>query len=527
MVVYNNGKETTSVMTNDEFTITTKQAEVLGIISNSPLTGIEELFLIGPIGSTKTFVMAYADINIAYQFPGSAIPVGRKDAAEHQFGTFSVYLEVLDEMGMIEGTHFTLRQAPNDMQIRFANKSQIKFIGMNPSRDRQGSKLKITATKASIDEADDVDKNQAIMLQSRTGRKNKNGAPRITTYCCNPNEAWIKWDIYLPWLKRINRRPDNIDDQEWEQVEPLDSKIEVVEFQMEDSPLYPTGYYDRFLSRPINWVKRFLRNDWFYQDDEDALFKMRSLDRLTTNILTPGAKYIAIDPNAGGKDRAAIALWEDNAVVDIEVYTTEDIKRYAGKTYPDMRKNEDLKMALDPFNPGLILGYITLDMMEREGVGAYNVIGDVVGVGQGWLTFMLGRGYKVQQFKAGAAPYQTPEEELRKVKPPYDILRSQMYYLLSLDVDNARVRFYSDCPHISTLKKELQYHNADATSKTITVTSKDVIKKDYGASPDIADAVMMGYYLRLIRLSRGNMAKGIASVGKSVDELYNNGNGYY
>lgn len=514
-------------MLPDEFTITTKQAEVLDAVRNSPVTGVEELFLIGPIGSTKTFVMAYADINVAYQFGGSMIPVGRKDAAEHSFGTFAVYLEVLDEMGMVEGLHFSLRQAPNDMQIRFANKSIIKFIGMNPSRDRQGSKLKITATKASIDEADDVDKNQAIMLQSRTGRKNKNGAPRITTYCCNPNEAWIKWDVYLPWLKRIGRRPDNIDDNEWDAVEPLDPKIDVIEFQMEDSPLYPTGYYDRFLTRPENWVKRFLKNDWFYQDDTDALFKMRSLDRLTTQTLTPGDKYISIDPNAGGRDRAALALWEDNAVVDIEVYTTDDLKRYAGKTYADPQKHAALHDALDPFNPGLILGYITIDMMEREGVGAYNVIGDVVGVGQGWLTFMLGRGYRVEQFKAGAAPYQTAEEELRKIKPPYDILRSQMYYLLALDVDNARVRFYSDCPHISTLKKELQYHNADMTAKVTTVTSKDQIKKDYGASPDIADAVMMGYYLRLVRMSRSKSANAVASVGKSVDELYNNGNGYF
>lgn len=514
-------------MRPDEFSITTKQAEVMNAIRTSPMTGVEELFLIGPIGSTKTFVMAYADINVAYQFPGSMIPVGRKDAAEHSFGTFAVYLEVLDEMGMIEGLHFSTRQAANDMQIRFANKSQIKFIGMNPSRDRQGSKLKITATKASIDEADDVDKNQAIMLQSRTGRKNKNGAPRITTYCCNPNEAWIKWDVYLPWLKRINRRPDNIDDQEWEAVEPLDKKIDVIEFQMEDSPLYPTGYYDRFLSRPDNWVKRFLKNDWFYQDDTDALFKMRSLDRLTTHALTPGDKYIAIDPNAGGKDRAALALWEGNAVVDIEVYTTEDLKKYAARKYPDPRKTAELEAALNPFNPGLILGHITMDMMTREGVGAYNVIGDVVGVGQGWLTFMLGRGYKVQQFKAGASPYQTVEEEIKKIKPPYDILRSQMYYLLALDVDNARISFYSDCPHISTLKKELQYHNADATAKMISVTSKDQIKKDYGASPDIADAVMMGYYLRMLRMSRQKSANAVASVGKSVDEMYNNGNGYY
>lgn len=504
------------------------QANALDIVRNSSLNGIEELFLIGPIGSTKTYVAAYCDINICWQFPNSIIPVGRKDAAEHAIGTFGVYLEVLDDMGMVEGTHFTTRQSLNDMQVRFGNRSIIKFIGMNPSRDRQGSKLKITATKATIDEADDVDENQAVMLQSRTGRKNKNGAPRVTVYCCNPNEQWIKWKIYLPWLKRINRRPDNIDAQEWDAVEPLDSKIEVLEFQMEDSPLYPTGYYDRFAQRPLNWQKRYLRNDWFYQDDEDALFKMRALDTMTVRVLSPGEKFIAIDPNAGGKDRAALALIEGDTVVDIEAYTTEDLRRYANGHHKDTKKRDELRQALDPFNPGLILGHITIDMMQREGVGARNVIGDVVGVGQGWLTFMLSNGYRgVGQFKAGAAPYQTVEEESKKIKPPYDILRSQMYYMMAMDVDGGRLRFYSDCPHIATLKKELQYHNADKTAKVIAVTKKEQIKKDYGASPDIADAVMMAYYLRLIRTTRAREAEGVARVGKSVDELYNSGNGYY
>src|SRR5215207_8211155 len=90
-------------MDSGEFAITTKQAEVLTTVRDAPLTGVEEIFLIGPIGSTKTFAMAYAHANVAYQFDSSVIPVGRKDAAEHQIGTFMVYLEALEKMGMVQG----------------------------------------------------------------------------------------------------------------------------------------------------------------------------------------------------------------------------------------------------------------------------------------------------------------------------------------------------------------------------------------------------------------------------------------
>jgi hypothetical protein len=97
-----------------DFRITTKQAEVEVAVRDSPITGVEEIFLIGAIGTSKTFAMAYAHINAAYQFDSCVIPVGRKDASEHKIGTFLVYIEVLEKMGLIEGKHYTIRQAPSD-----------------------------------------------------------------------------------------------------------------------------------------------------------------------------------------------------------------------------------------------------------------------------------------------------------------------------------------------------------------------------------------------------------------------------
>lgn len=493
---------------------TSKQIEVMRLAANARYNGIEEIFLIGAIGTSKTFAMAGLHVNTALQFPDSIIPVGRKDMSEAQITTWPVYLEVLDLMGLNFSIDYTIREATNDLRVKFANDSIIQFIGMNKSRDRQWSKLKVTSTMAGVDEVDDVDEDGYDTLYSRTGRRNRNGAPRIMVSCCNPNDAWTKRKIYLPWLKRIGRRPDNMADDEWDAIVPLPATKEVIEFDMEDSFLFKDGYYDRFAERPLAWRQRYLMNNWSYIDDENSLFKGRAMDTLTIHTLKKGDRYIAIDPNAGGKDRACITLWEDDTLVDCEVYTTEELDKLA---LPEERS---------PMNYGSVLGRMTVAMMERESVGAQNVGGDVVGIGQGWLTYMLSNGYKVLQFRSGDAPIQSPSEKAKNIKPPYYDLRSQMFALWALDIDNARVYFYADMPHLSALKKELQLHEGNASDKVLRVTPKDSLKKLLGASPDIADSAMMGYWVRMIRRAKGSAGTERASVGKSVDELYNNGNGY-
>jgi hypothetical protein len=289
----------------------------------------------------------------------------------------------------------------------------------------------------------------------------------------------------------------------------------VIEFTMEDSPLYLTGYYDRFMDKPRNWKERFLFNNWSYFDDENALFKARAMDILTIHKLKRGEKFIGVDPNAGGKDRASIVLWEGDTLVHAEVYTSEQLERLA---MPDEK---------NPLNPGAILGRLTVAMMQRERVGYRNVAGDVVGIGQGWLTYMLSNGYKVQQFRSGNAPYQTAGEKAQNIRPPYFDLRSQMFAKWASDVENARVFFYGRMPHLSALKKELQLHEGNTSDKVMRVIPKDDLKKLLGSSPDIADGAMMGYWVRLIRSGSSANATARATVGESYEELYNhNSNGF-
>lgn len=501
---------------SEQFGLWPKQVQVLEAVRDSPVTGVEEIYLIGPVGSTKTFAMAVADINVAWQFPFSIIPVGRKDLTEAQVGTWEEYMKALRKLNFVHGRDYTTRQAPNDLRIGFSNGSIIKFISMNKSRDPDWAKLKITATKATVDEVDDVDGKGYKTLRSRTGRRNESGAPRVTVSACNPNDGWTRQEVYLPWLKRNNDRREGISDEEWEQAEPLPESKMVIEFTMEDSPLLLDGYYDRYDDYPQDWKERFLLNNWFFVDDTNALFKRRAMDSLTIARLKRGHKYISVDPNAGGKDRACIMLWEGDTIVDAKVYTTKMLEELA---------EEDEKKPV--YNYGAIIGRLTIELAIAERVSSMDIVGDVVGIGQGWLTYMLGHGYgHVAQFRAGDAPLQKPEEKEKGIKPPYFDLRSQMYYLWAMDVQNAKVFLYSGMPFLTVLKRELQLHQADSTSKVIRVTPKDQIRALLGGSPDMADAGMMGYWLRLIRTKKAASASETASVGRSFEDMYNEANGF-
>ena len=59
------------------------------------------------------------------------------------------------------------------------------------------------------------------------------------------------------------------------------------------------------------------------------------------------------------------------------------------------------------------------------------------------------------------------------------------------------------------------------------VTPKDEMKALLGGgSPDVADSAMMGYYLRYINQKDASLGAGVATVGKTFDDLYNQGNAY-
>lgn len=416
------------------------------------------IYLIGAIGTSKTYVKAFALVQIALQYEGSFIPVGRKTLAEARLGTWLTILEVLDNCQLVEGQDYRKTEG-NELKIRFKNKSIIQIVPIDLSKDRQWTKIKsINATSAGVDEVDAVDREGFLTFSSRTGRRNANDAPAVTIATCNPNETWVKDNVYTPWRNGT-----------------LAKTSLVIEFQMEDSFLYHTGYYNRYELNPPQWKERYLKNNWEYLDDDNSLFKSRVLDSIYVDEYpTEGSTiYLGIDVAREGKDRSVFAKIVGNVLVDVRVYTKDELERLA------LTEEKDAP----PYN--IILGREVYKYAMREEIGYSNSACDAVGNGGGVVDYLRSVQFKINEFKAG----ERSEEN-------FNMMRSEMYFKLAKDMEKKEFLFWSGCPFLSELKMELLYHLYTTEDKVVKVESKEQLKKRLGKSPDIADAVIIAYYNR-------------------------------
>jgi len=111
---------------------------------------------------------------------------------------------------------------------------------------------------------------------------------------------------------------------------------------------------------------------------------------------------------------------------------------------------------------------------------------DVIGVGSGVVDQLSTRGLPVMSANASASP--TDDQYINK--------RAEMYYNFKKSLK------YTRLPQDRDLLKELllieyMYNNAGKTQ----LVSKDIIKKNYGKSPDLADAVALTYFDIIYKVS--------------------------
>lgn len=419
--------------------------------------------------------MAYVLCNIAWQYDGSFIPVGRRTLADIRIGTLHSFYEALDFMGLVENVDYRFIGG-NDPHIVFKkNRSIIQFIPIDNSKDREWHRLKsINATAAGVDEADGVEHAGYVMLASRVGRKNRSGAPAVVITTCNPNEAWVSEHVYKPWKE-----------------DKLGSGVAVIEYQMRDSFLYAEGFYDRFADNPEEWKQRYLFNNWEYTDDSKSLFKSRALDAMTVQEYDAEAtRYVGNDVAREGVDRSVFARIHGDTLVDLKLFTRDDIRK--------LSTTEQQESGNIPW--GSILGRELMDYCAKYEAGYENTAVDAVGNGGGVVDHCRDNGFNVNEFKAGWPPIGKKVNRRdrrgieRKVRPDYDMLRSQLFHRMANDIETGKFKLWAGCPHLADLKKELLYHRSETKDRLMKVEHKDEIKKRLGKSPDIADAVCMAYY---------------------------------
>ncbi len=454
-------------------------------IGDAISAGKKVIVLEGAMGTSKTYGAAIALITVALKFPGSIIFVGRFSMPEMKTGTLLSFREAAQDMGLREGYHY--KDNKSDYHFQFMREGRGSFIffrEMNHTKDPQFFKLKsANLTCGMIDEADGIVQSGFNMLNARTGRANKNGAPDFVILACNANEGWIKDDYY-------NKH------HEPEKYGELPDDVAVIEFELEDSFL-PDSYYLKQMSNPKQWVERYLRNNWNFGDDMYSLFKYRHMDAIHVKEQPQaGADTLGIDAGRS-HDRTTGGHWKGNTLKNIVVF-----------------KDKNVEMDYDE------QAELVYEYCQRNNIPWQNIWVDAVGEGQGLISSLKSKyGWEVNSWVSNAVSESklalerelskaTDDYQRRLVKKKYPVvyadLRSEQGYLLSLDIEQEVAHFYEGCPHLGEFKKEATMHNHTNNGRVFKLEAKDKVKERLQLSPDIFDCVLMGYYAQRKAIAVGN-----------------------
>lgn len=436
-----------------------KQASVISLIKERP--EIDTIVLIGSVGTGKTAVVAHIGISICYKFPETTWHAWRKNNSVSRKTLVRTYRRTLKQMNFIEGEDYVWRD--RDMEIIFKhNGSIITFSEANRSIDRDLNKVKgIDASCNHIDEANELDFDMCEMIESRKGRNNEHGQPSLNFITMNPNSGWAKKRFYKPYKE--GTLPDN---------------VVVIEFTIEDSWQSPEDI-SRLMMRSKWWVQRFIKNNWEYADESGTILSSRWFDQNKTKKLESATKRssgfdVAIKK---GGDRAVYAYWQGFTLAGIKIV-----------------KDTDEETDTDTLAEELI----SLNSQYR--VGYRDCAVDAVGNGAGVIGSGKKRGHEFFEYVSGASPMENLSiDGTEMFSTDYNMLRSQAIHAFALMMEAGYIALYDGCEYLTEFEEEAMEHGYTEDKKTLKIESKEDIKARTGSSPDIFDAVIMGFLMQIIK----------------------------
>lgn len=414
-----------------------KQAEALKKLTDDKTT---EILFGGSVFSGKSVLICFYSIYMCLTYKGLRGGIARTKLTQLRLTTQKTLHEVFNMMGLKSDIHYKFNGMTNT--YTFNNGSELillncEYMPSDPVFDRFGS---LELSFLCIDELAQVSFKAYSVLKSRIRYKLKeyNLKPK-TLSTTNPSSNWIYDYFYLPYTK------DTIEDYKC-----------FIPALPTDNPYMTEDYYNELLKLPTPTKKRLLDGDWDYDTDDDALFSPNDLYACFNNELEEGKLYISADiagHNMG--DDTCLILWNHLNVIDIKIFNNKTIKE--------------------------LIDYIKKWKKEYN-IPNRNVICDNDGIG-----------YSLSSLIPGSYAFHANNKPLGKDNN-YQNLKSQCYYTLSDRVKNGLINFGDMNTELKErLVKELVAHKMVDTDKDnkFKITPKEIIKKNIGSSPDIADAIMM------------------------------------
>jgi hypothetical protein len=241
-----------------------------------------------------------------------------------------------------------------------------------------------------------------------------------------------------------------------------------------DNPWAPKNYIEGLKRLPPQERKRLLDGDWNYLDEDDSLFPMTLIDKMTVyeipeakddpkertdedgNMLKRFNKHIGLDPSDTGKDSTVATLVEEGVITK-----QLEIKSPVGK--------DD---AIGFFIAGKVIAFA-----EKHGFSkplARNITIEGNGIGASTRDALRVLGWNIQVY---TATLQT---------------RNEGYYQFMLDADSGAIKILNTVIEDGKLLREMTAHRYDLDSGKPVVTKKKELRQILGHSPDWSDSAMIG-----------------------------------
>lgn len=430
----------------------------------------------GGAGGGKSFLIGLLCAIACKKYPGTRWGLARKELKSLKQTTLAT---------LISKVHRTLGISENDYKLNlldstleYTNGSSILLLDLTakPSDPEMESLGSLELTGAFVDEVGEVNKKAYDILASRVNRwlNAEYGVTGKVVSSCNPSPGFVRQEYYDKYEERGGGRIQRWKSGHvWVGDKRLDAYSVYIRSTALDNPFIDQNYIEGLRRLPPQEKKRLLEGDWNYMDEDDSLFPMALVDKMTVFELPEHEydengnevdengkikrfnKFIGVDPSDAGKDDTVVTLVEDGIITQ-----QYEIKSPQGKD--------------DAI--GFYIAGKLIDFAEKNGFSkplARNITTEGNGIGASLRDAMRVYGWTVNVY---TATLQT---------------RNEGYYRFMLDADEGKIKIYHPIIESGNLVRQLTAHRYDLDTGKPRITSKKELRKLLNRSPDHADSAMI------------------------------------
>lgn len=417
----------------------------------------------GGAGGGKTILLCLLCVIACKKYPGTRWGLARKELKSLKQTTLATLISKVHRMlGITEGDY---KLNMLDSTLEYTNGSQILLLDLTakPSDPEMESLGSLELTGAFVDEVGEVNKKSFDVLASRVNRW-MNKEYKITgkiVGSTNPSPGFVRQEFYDRYAALGGGRMQKWKNGSvWVDGGKVDAYDVYIRSTALDNSFLDQNYVEGLRRLPPQEKKRLLDGDWNYMDEDDSLFPMKLVDKMTVFELPEApdekfSKFIGVDPSDAGKDDTVVTLVENGVITE-----QLEIKSPQGK--------DD---AIGFFIAGKLIAFA-----EKHGFTkplARNITIEGNGIGASLRDALRVMGWNVNVY---IASLQT---------------RNDGYYQFMLDADEGKIKVLNTVIEAGMLIRQLTAHRYDLDTGKPRITRKKELRQVLGRSPDHADSAMI------------------------------------